>query len=129
MGAIGFALLTCFGISLPIMAFFALLGHIVEYRLLAYRMTNVTCRPMPEGCEGIGTWQVVFENISLAAIAINVGVAVFNMDPFYQLPWASKLIAFIVLEHAMLALRGFVQVAIPDQPEDVQRIEDFNARF
>merc|ERR1712176_375235 len=92
-------------------------------------MTNVTCRPMPEGCEGIGTWQVIFENISLAAIAINVGVAVFNMDPFRQLPMARKLIAFLVLEHAMLFLRGVVAMAIPDQPEDVQRIEDFNTRF
>mmetsp|Transcript_14443 Transcript_14443/g.37008 ORF Transcript_14443/g.37008 Transcript_14443/m.37008 type:complete len:869 (-) Transcript_14443:62-2668(-) len=127
--AIGFALLTCFGIALPSMAVFALIGHIVEYRLLAFRMTNVTCRPMPFGAEGIGSWQSVFETISVAAVAINVGIAVFVMHPMRDWEVGHQFGAFIFLEHAMLLLRNALNAAIPEEPEDVKRIQDFNAHF
>lgn len=127
--AIGFALLSSFGIVAPIMSVIALVSHIVEYRLLAYRMTNITCRPMPLGAEGIGTWQHVFEAISMVAVAINVGLAVFVMHPMRKWPSAHQFAAFIILEHAMLLLQGACRSAIPSEPEDVQRIEDFNAIF
>mmetsp|Transcript_78897 Transcript_78897/g.254863 ORF Transcript_78897/g.254863 Transcript_78897/m.254863 type:complete len:808 (+) Transcript_78897:86-2509(+) len=70
--AIGFAMLTCFGIALPAMAVLALLSHIIEYRLLAYRMTNVTCRPFPAGADGIGVWDKIFDAICDLAVIINI---------------------------------------------------------
>jgi len=127
--AVGFALLTCFGLVLPAMSFFALLSHVVEYRLLAYRMTNVTCRPFPYGAEGIGSWQKVFELISIAAIIINVGLAVFVQYPMRDWEPVYQFFAFIVLEHVMLLLRAAMASMIRDDPEDVTRIDDFNTHF
>mmetsp|Transcript_38072 Transcript_38072/g.100725 ORF Transcript_38072/g.100725 Transcript_38072/m.100725 type:complete len:869 (-) Transcript_38072:66-2672(-) len=127
--AIGFALLTCFGIALPVMSVFALVSHIVEYRLLAFRMTNVTCRPMPETADGIGIWSWVFGHIGEVAVAVNVAMAVFEMDPMRHWPFEWQLSAFIFLEHVMVVAQKVVKAVIPHKPWDVERIDAFNNRF
>lgn len=127
--AIGYALITCFGIMYPMLCLFAFLGNMIEYRLLAYGMTHVTCRPIPRGASGIGFWQVVFESISNTAVIANVLLIVFVMSPMRSQPIHTKLIFFIVLEHALLGIRGAIDNVIPDSPQDVLRIEDFNTHF
>mmetsp|Transcript_125034 Transcript_125034/g.361640 ORF Transcript_125034/g.361640 Transcript_125034/m.361640 type:complete len:952 (-) Transcript_125034:83-2938(-) len=127
--AIGYALLTCFGIMYPMLAFFGFLGSLVEYRLLAYRMTHVTCRPMPHGASGIGTWQWVFETISSIAILVNVMLIAFVMYPMRSFALEEQLLLCIILEHVLLGIRYLIDIAIPDTPLDVRRIDDFNAHF
>jgi len=124
--SIGFTLLMCFGIHLPLMSVIALLSHIIEYRLLAYRMAHVTCRPNPDGAEGIGVWQNVFEAVSEIAAIIQVAVAVFMMDPFRRVPWRERLTYFVVAEHALFFIRKAIRSAVSDTPGDVRRIEDLN---
>lgn len=124
--SIGFTLLTCFGIHLPSMSVIALCSHVIEYRLLAYRMAHVTCRPNPEGAEGIGVWQNVFDAVSELAAIINVAIAVFMMDPFRRVPWRERLTYFVVAEHALFFIRKAIRGAISDTPGDVRRIDDFN---
>lgn len=124
--AIGFALITCFGLLVPEMAVFAFLSHVVEYRLTAYRMTNVTCRPMPAGSEGIGIWQSVFEVISFIAVISNVGLAVFVLLPFREEPTGYKLWTFLLLEHVMFGLQILMLFVVPAIPRDVKSIEDLN---
>merc|ERR1719414_2625500 len=92
-------------------------------------MTRVTCRPWPTGAEGIGLWQDVFANLSSVAVTMHLAVAVFVMNPMQMWPLEHQLVAFVVLEHAMLFLRGAVRASIPDEPDDVRRIEDFNAHL
>ncbi|CAE8652158.1 unnamed protein product [Polarella glacialis] len=127
--AIGFAVLTCFSIALPVMAVPALFFNIVQYRLMAFRMTAVTRRPSPRGAEGIGSWMTIFQAISLLAVATNVGMAVVAMWPIREMPQFHELIYFIVLEHIFLSARAFIHENIDAQPEDVRLIEDFNTRF
>ncbi|CAE8676338.1 unnamed protein product [Polarella glacialis] len=129
--AIGFAVLTCFAVILPVLAVPALFCNIVQYRLMAYRMTAVTRRPSPlcQGAESIGSWMNIFQAISLLAVATNVGMAVVVMAPIRELPPFHQLIDFIVLEHIFLASRVFIHENIDAQPEDVRLIEDFNTRF
>jgi len=135
--AIAFALMTSFNILLPGMTFVAFVSYLVEYRLLAYRMTLVTSRPLPARADGIGHWQGVFEVICAVAVVVNVGLGVFVLHQdipgtsLYDSMWGapSKLFHFITLEHFMLLLSFFVSAMIPSEPEDVRRIEEFNSRF
>merc|ERR1719414_1537900 len=92
-------------------------------------MTRVTCRPWPTGAEGIGLWQDVFANLSSVAVTMHLAVAVFVMNPMQMWPLQHQLVAFVVLEHAMLFLRGAVRASIPDEPDDVTRIRDLNAHL
>jgi len=132
--AIAFALMTSFNIMLPGMTFAAFISHVVEYRLLAYRMTLVTSRPLPASADGIGNWQTVFEVICGVAGVVNVGLAVFVLNQnvpgvTLQRGTSSKIFSFIVLEHFMLLLSFFVSAMIPSEPDDVRQIEEFNSRF
>mmetsp|Transcript_53513 Transcript_53513/g.150319 ORF Transcript_53513/g.150319 Transcript_53513/m.150319 type:complete len:907 (-) Transcript_53513:133-2853(-) len=126
---IGFALFTCFGIVLPVMGVMLLVALYVEYRMLAFRMTAVTCRPRPEGAEGIGTWQGILEKISLIAITTNSMIAVFVNEPMCEWSQYWQLLAFVVLEHLGLALHVVLMSTIPKMPPDILRCQDFNSFF
>jgi len=125
----GFALLTCFGTALPFMAFVALLSQLVEYRLYAFRMTHVTCRPWPIGAEGIGMWEDIFRVLGSLAVATNIGLAVFVMKPMQQWRVQHQLAAFLVLEHAVVFLLEAIKASIPHEPDDVRRIDAFHSHF
>eukprot|EP00747_Dinoflagellata_sp_TGD_P011520 gnl/TRDRNA2_/TRDRNA2_120830_c3_seq1.p1 gnl/TRDRNA2_/TRDRNA2_120830_c3~~gnl/TRDRNA2_/TRDRNA2_120830_c3_seq1.p1 ORF type:complete len:334 (+),score=53.78 gnl/TRDRNA2_/TRDRNA2_120830_c3_seq1:129-1004(+) len=127
--AIGFALLTCFGLVLPVMAFFAFISILVEFRLIAYRMVNVTCRPLPEATTGIGQWQHVFEAIGLFAMLTNVGYAVFVMYPMRHWGRMSEFAAFIALEHVALIVHIALKATVAGEPHDVSMIHKFNTAF
>jgi len=127
--AIGYALITCFGILFPLLAAFAFLANLIEYRLLAYRMTHVTCRPVPRGASGIGSWQWVFETISSVAVVANVCLIAFVMRPMRSMSRWHQFGIFIVLEHILLGIRYLLDNVIPECPQDVRRIDDFNAHF
>jgi hypothetical protein len=127
--AISYILLVCFGIILPGMALIAFLCTMVEYRLIAYRMTMVTGRPIPLSASGIGEWQLIFEVLSVVSVVCNAALAVFCMNPMRSWDTRDEFLAFIVLEHAMLLLHYVVYLLIPDEPYDVRRIDDFNHTF
>lgn len=127
--AIDFALLTSFGIVLPVMALVAFFSTMIKYRLVAYRMTNVTARPLPLLAGGIGEWETVFNALSIIAIVVNAALAVFVMQPMRSWTTEHEFLAFIAIEHALLAVRYVVYLFVPDHPEDVRRIDDFNGMF
>ncbi|CAE7350293.1 unnamed protein product [Symbiodinium natans] len=47
-----FALLSMFGVLVPWLAILAVPVNIMVFRLMAFRMTRITCRPLPHGAEG-----------------------------------------------------------------------------
>jgi len=123
---VSYALLACFGVCYPLMSFIGFICLTVEYRLLAYRMTNVTCRPPPRGSMGIGAFQSVIEVVSLCALTANVGIVVTLMLPYRSWPMAKQLGMFIAAEKGVLLLRTLISFLIPDDPDDVRVIQDFN---
>mmetsp|Transcript_50810 Transcript_50810/g.117998 ORF Transcript_50810/g.117998 Transcript_50810/m.117998 type:complete len:175 (-) Transcript_50810:201-725(-) len=127
--AIGYALLTCFGVVWPELSVLALFIHIVEYRLLACRMTNITCRPFPHSSDGIGTWEKMFGGISIVAVVTNVGLAVTQMSPMRSWEAPQKLTFFIFLEHSVALVYVILHAVFPQEPADVVCIEDFHDAF
>ncbi|OLQ09633.1 hypothetical protein AK812_SmicGene6722 [Symbiodinium microadriaticum] len=49
---INFALLSMFSVLVPMIAILAVPVNIMVFRLMAFRMTRITCRPEPHGAEG-----------------------------------------------------------------------------
>eukprot|EP00928_Gymnodinium_smaydae_P028101 TRINITY_DN21526_c1_g4_i1.p1 TRINITY_DN21526_c1_g4~~TRINITY_DN21526_c1_g4_i1.p1 ORF type:complete len:792 (+),score=119.69 TRINITY_DN21526_c1_g4_i1:61-2436(+) len=126
---IAFALVLCFGLALPVMVFFALIAGIVEYRLFAYRMTNVTCRPRPVHAIGIGPWAAIVTGITLVGAVFNVAYAVVVMYPLREAPPLSAFETFVILEHLVIFIKIMVNGLVHDTPGDVERVKDFNAFF
>lgn len=54
--AIQFGYTALFVSALPFAAAFALISNIVEIKGDAYKLLNLHQRPVPKGCEDIGTW-------------------------------------------------------------------------
>lgn len=127
--AIAYALVICFGIATPIITLWAFLGSLVEYRLLAYRMTNVTCRPHPVPTTGIGAWSTIFKAISFLAVGINVAYAVVVMYPARRFELFTQFQIFILFEHVAICIKVALEALIPDMPSDVMRINSYNAFF
>lgn len=123
---IGYSLLACFNQVLPRMAIIGLVAHMLQYRILAYRMTNVTCRPLPAGAEGIGIWQSILDTIATLAVTCNVALATFLQEPIKHWSMPHQLLFFILAEKTLFSLRGIVGAVWTDEPDDVVRIEDFN---
>eukprot|EP00416_Gambierdiscus_australes_P005559 CAMPEP_0171129890 /NCGR_PEP_ID=MMETSP0766_2-20121228/119805_1 /TAXON_ID=439317 /ORGANISM="Gambierdiscus australes, Strain CAWD 149" /LENGTH=525 /DNA_ID=CAMNT_0011593113 /DNA_START=126 /DNA_END=1700 /DNA_ORIENTATION=- len=126
---VGYSVLVCFGLWNPIMTVVGCGALILEYRLLAFRMTNVTCRPFPRCSEGIGVWQDVFEPIGMLGVTCNVLVMVLLLEPIRSMSWPWKLVHFILFEKAIVLTSLIVVYVWPDTPNDVIRIDDFNAHF
>eukprot|EP00397_Hematodinium_sp_SG-2012_P018370 GEMP01018815.1.p1 GENE.GEMP01018815.1~~GEMP01018815.1.p1 ORF type:complete len:651 (+),score=98.87 GEMP01018815.1:394-2346(+) len=121
-----FGLVTCFSVVLPVLTLFSFLSNLVEYRLIAYRMSYIVKRPHPLGADGIGAWLDIFKSISYLAIAVNCGLGVFAMLPFkaYDMKW--KLIVFLAAEHALIFLKIAVESSIGGVPRELEVADDAN---
>lgn len=124
--AIGFALLACFGVVVPEVSIVVLFSCIMEYWLMAYRMTTLTRRPYPFGAEGIGVWQGIFESVGILATVFNVAYVVFAMYPLKHLKGKDRFLTFLAVEHVVVIARYFVIARIPNFTAEHGLIEDFN---
>jgi len=125
--AIGYSLLACFAQVVPEMAIIGTVSHMIMYRILAYRMLNVTCRPWPHGSEGIGIWQSILDTIATLAVTCNVALATFLMPPIKFWNQELKFLFFILAEKGLFSLRALVNSILADEPDDVVRIDDHNS--
>jgi len=127
--AVGYALLSCFGLLYPAMSFIGLICMMIQYRLLAFRMTCVTCRPKPRKSCGIGIWQDVFEYVSLLALVINLGLTIALLKPFREYGLVERMVTFVVAEKIIMVVRALYNTLRPSIPDDVPLIDDFNLQF
>jgi len=121
-----FALLACFSTVEPQMVIIGFATKLIGYRIVAYRMTNVTCRPYPHGAEGIGLWQTILDTVAALAVTCIVALQTFYRPPTSTWSFQSQVIFFIVAEKVMFSIRALVRVAFPSIPADVVRIQDHN---
>ncbi|CAE8629312.1 unnamed protein product, partial [Polarella glacialis] len=122
---IGFALLTSFALVNPLMSLLALVFNCVTYRCYAFRMSHVTCRPMPHGAEGIGYFNSEMNIVAAIAVLVNVCLVVVITWPIHLLPMWQKFAAFITLEHAFILVSLAATFFVSDTT-DVDVIERYN---
>lgn len=123
--SLGFVMM--FAVELPVMAFLALISNMFELRLLAFKMAYVMQRSDPRGQEGIGAWQHIIQTVSVVAVIVNVGIAIFCMHPLRDLSLKAKLAIFICAENGMLLVQRLVEATVPDKSLSLVVIEEINA--
>lgn len=123
---IGFVLMTSFAIMVPGLCVFALFSAQLTYKLMAFRMANVTCRPLPNGAEGIGFWEGLVVTCFQLAIIINVALAIFSTWPTNQMDRGTELFWFLLAEHGLLAV-SITAAFVAPAPSDVPLIQRYNA--
>lgn len=110
--ALGFVMM--FSVTLPFMAFLALVCNFLILRLLAFRTANVQQRPVPRGSEGIGAWQDFVQWMSFCGVVGNIALAVFEMPLLRHLSLWQRTLIFFALEHAMVLAKVAVYFWVPD---------------
>ena len=78
--AIQFGFTVLFITALPVATFFSLMSNYLKVKIQSYKLTRLYQRPVPQGCQDIGTWQDIFKIISVVSVATNAAIICFTMD-------------------------------------------------
>mmetsp|Transcript_104156 Transcript_104156/g.184977 ORF Transcript_104156/g.184977 Transcript_104156/m.184977 type:complete len:805 (+) Transcript_104156:63-2477(+) len=124
--AIAYSIVVCFGIVSPVMAIIAVAAFCFSYRLRIYRLIFVARRPLPRSTAGLGIWASIFDYINIFAVLCNVGLACAFFYPGRSYTAGTQVLAFVVGEHGLIALKMLVDFLIPDDPKDVENIGHYN---
>jgi len=127
---LGFGVLVCFSIVSPWMAIIGFFAQLVEYRLLAFRMLWVTCRPFPAGSEGIGEWfsvlnVIIYLAIGMASLLLVVVLRT-GLDSWMPM---KKLLFVLGVMLSFIALKVVMRVVCHEQPAEVIDATDVNHEF
>jgi len=109
-----------FSPTFPLVAFLAFLNNLVEIRSDANKLCKVFQRPVPRQAEDIGTWMYVLEMMAFAGTATNIALVWWTSQFGNHYSPLTRVWGFLICEHIIMALRMFLENAIPDVPEKVQ---------
>ena len=118
-----------FSVVLPLAPLWALANNVMEKRTDAFKLCRNSRRPHPKTRHGIGAWSGVLAGLSYVAVMSNCALLYVrntpNMDRLVssvtsraQVTSLDRLVAVLVLEHALYALKGlFGIMSTPHESE------------
>eukprot|EP00742_Colponemidia_sp_Colp-10_P001240 GILJ01001335.1.p1 GENE.GILJ01001335.1~~GILJ01001335.1.p1 ORF type:complete len:740 (-),score=116.80 GILJ01001335.1:190-2355(-) len=119
-----FGYVTLFVVSFPMAPLLAIINNVFEIRIDAYKLTKVHRRPHPYRAEDLGTWYYILEIMSVIAVVTNTAIIAFAADTSdattVRTISTDQLWTFIIMEHALLAVKVLVKLLVPDVPNSVQ---------
>ncbi|OMJ94983.1 hypothetical protein SteCoe_1675 [Stentor coeruleus] len=113
---IQFGYVSLFGAALPILPVLALLELMVEIRVDAWKICNLTKRAPPYRSENIGVWRIIIIIVAYAGAITNTGIIFFTTGFFKDEPFI-QVLGFIFLEHIMIIGMYLIDIIIPDIPD------------
>lgn len=127
--SISYSLLACFSLASPTVVIFGFFCILVLFRLFAFRMLFVTCRPWPTMIDGIGVWTDIFDRITSLAVTVNVAQLAFLEYPCntWEAQW--QFAAFIALEKILFMISDAIGTVMPVEPRLVGVIHYLNRQI
>ncbi|CAE8651231.1 unnamed protein product [Polarella glacialis] len=135
---VSFGFIVMFSVTLPVMCFLSFATNFMFKKLVAYKICYAHQRPVPNGCEGIGSWEYIISTLSYIGVFVNAYIAVFvfpltdgidlskNMFHVSVNSFTEKIFLFLVAEHAMLLVKLLIDAAFGDKSTAQLRIEEHN---
>jgi hypothetical protein len=117
---IGFGYVILFGVAFPVVPILALVLAVIEIRVDAWKLCNLTRRPFPVQNNSIGIWHDIIQTVSFVGVSVNLGIAFFTFDAFQLKDTSFKWILFVGIEHGIFFLKFLLSYFIPDVPKQVQ---------
>jgi hypothetical protein len=115
---IQFGYVALFGASLPLVATLAFIEILLEIRVDAWKLSNLTRRPNPNRASDIGVWRSIIVTVAYAGVFTNSGIIFFTMNVMHD--HYLNIYGFLILEHAIIFGMYLINVFIPDVPEIVK---------
>lgn len=118
--AIQFGYMTFFISALPAASFAAFINNYVEIRTDGYKLLQHLQRPHVSTAEDIGTWMTVFQVMATICVVTNSGLIVFTMSVLDDYDLSTRMWLFIAFQWFLFGTQSIIQIAIPDEPYEVQ---------
>ncbi|RYG65224.1 hypothetical protein EON64_12380 [archaeon] len=83
-------------------------------------------RPIPSGAQDIGTWQAIFQFISVAGVVTNAGLVCFTMNVLDDYDVYGRSWIFIGFQWTLIGVQFIIEQLIPDVPEEAETQEKRN---
>ena len=117
--AIQYGYTTMFVAAFPLATLMSLVNNYVELRVDAWKLCHILRRPEPRGCEDIGTWAVILEIVSIAAIFINSALVAFTGTHTIQYTYVLRIWIFILMATGLFCIRWLIEYSIPEVPLEI----------
>merc|ERR1711920_221674 len=111
---------TLFVVACPWVPLVALISSVLECFLDQKKLVLLFQRPFPLAAANNEPWDTAFDVFGVLAMMTNVGVIVFSSNTYKEWTHSSKILLFLVIEHAMLAGRVLIGIFLPDMPREVK---------
>jgi hypothetical protein len=118
--SIQYGYVTMFVTACPIAPLLAYGSNLVEIRVDGYNILHAHRRPIPSPNEDIGTWQDIFQTMSVLACVTNCAIVCFTMDVFDSLSLSTRLWLFITMQYFIFGAMAFFAYLVDDVPEEVE---------
>lgn len=105
--------------AFPLASLMSFVSNYIEIRVDAWKLCQQCRRPEPRSAEDIGTWQVIFEAVSFAAVLSNSVLVAYTGAYAQNETWVVRAWIFISMASGILFLKEFLAFVIPDEPNDV----------
>lgn len=119
-----FGYVSFFSLAFPLAPLLALANNVFELRANAFKLCHAKQRPIARKASGIGIWFPVLQLMSVLAVLtnyLNIALATTLVERLNgKISAAGKVWLVFGVEHALLALKGWMQVVTPATPRDVQ---------
>lgn len=119
-----FGYVSFFSLAFPLAPVLALANNVFELRANAFKLCHAKQRPIARKASGIGIWFPVLQLMSVLAVltnCLNIALTTTLIERLSSTITASDKVWMIFgVEHALLALKGWMQVVIPTTPRDIQ---------
>mmetsp|Transcript_22794 Transcript_22794/g.45094 ORF Transcript_22794/g.45094 Transcript_22794/m.45094 type:complete len:1028 (+) Transcript_22794:65-3148(+) len=118
--AVQFGYVVLFVVAFPLTPILALANNIVEYRVDAVKLVELTRRPVPRSAGDIGTWYTVLNIVAWLALVTNLGLVMFASNLTKGKSAAFVLCGFIVAEHVLFLIKTLIAYIYRGDPEHVK---------
>jgi hypothetical protein len=115
--ALQFGYLTLFVTAFPAAPFLALISNVIEIHVDSSKLISTLQRPVPGTAENIGTWQTIFEIVSVLSVISNSALVCFTMTVFEKEPPLTRVWLFICFQYFTLSIMYVFTLIVPDEPE------------
>eukprot|EP00281_Chroomonas_sp_CCMP1168_P022841 CAMPEP_0206223206 /NCGR_PEP_ID=MMETSP0047_2-20121206/6365_1 /ASSEMBLY_ACC=CAM_ASM_000192 /TAXON_ID=195065 /ORGANISM="Chroomonas mesostigmatica_cf, Strain CCMP1168" /LENGTH=707 /DNA_ID=CAMNT_0053646073 /DNA_START=132 /DNA_END=2255 /DNA_ORIENTATION=- len=117
-----FGYVTLFAAAFPLTASLALGNNLIEIRTDAFKLLQATQRPPAKKAANIGTWGIILDIITTAAILTNCALVGFTSHGlFFYLPDldpVNRVWVTVLVEHILLLFKVILEALLNEPPKE-----------
>lgn len=114
-----FGYMTMFVSAFPLVTVLSFVNNYVQLRVDAWRLTQISRRPVPQSAHDIGMWKAVLEMTGFISVLTNSGLVSFTGTFAGSYSWVWRSWIFVIMSTGLFAVKWLYDYIIPDFPAEV----------